>query len=75
MLLPRDLRWSHIIDLGKIENDGDFDKSNCKGMMGMKAGLQWVEERIGDDKIVTNEDSLFTFVVSVTILARDLVMK
>lgn len=69
------MRWSHIIDLGKIENDGDFDKSNCKGMMGMKAGLQWVEERIGDDKMVTNEDSLFTFVVSVTILARDLVMK
>lgn len=38
-------------------------------------GLQWVKERTGDDKGKPSEDHLFTFVVSVTILARNLVMK
>lgn len=75
MLLLRDpKRWSHTIGLSKIEHDSDFDKSRCKGMMGMKAGPRWLEERSGD-KMETSADSLFPGVVSVTILARDLVIR
>lgn len=75
MLLLRDpKRRSHTIGLSKIENDSDFDKSHCKGMMGVKAGPRWLEERSGD-KTETSVDSLFPGVVSVTILARDLVIR
>lgn len=41
----------------------------------MKAGMQWVEERTGDDKMTTRADSVLACMVSITILARDLVMR
>lgn len=66
LLLKVLLRWSRTIALGKIENDSNFDISNWKGMIGMKAELQWVEKRTRDDEMETSADNLFTFVVSVT---------
>lgn len=53
----------------------NFDGSSCRGVLGMEAGLQWVEERTGHDTMETSADNLATRMVSITLVTRDVVMR